>query len=875
MRIRFGLRLDGERGWASANRLGDAVMGPLALLSTLETQLGLLRDWPGSAERILQYRDCLKRCDADDRFFHATFAADDLGAAKTLLDWRDLWHLHGWHGTFSEPAGPRLLDMAAVEVEATGLLAPSIGERLLLVAKAMERRRPGIDEIVLVDPIAAFPGRWREVLAHLPCTDTKYAASAKGSSLLSQIQSALVRAQAGEDVDKIIWKDDGSLTVVRGETRLAAGSWLANRLRHSQSDTVFVAQQDATLLNGTFEAADIASQGFREPSIFRPALQLLPLALDVLWEPLDFYALLKFLTHPVCPIPGHARRRLAAELADRPGMGGENWRDALLRIDEHDGDKAASVREAIHFWVEHPRYEAMKGAPIAVVLDRTQRLADFFRVRLAEPDKAKRMAYMDGHTQASALAKNFETLQSQGLETIRPRQLQTLIAQATASGTSSSFAEAEVGSIAAASDPAAVIESFKRVVWWQMAAPRSPAAYPWSRTEIGTLKAAGTDLPAIAEVLQHGATEWLRPILAAQEELVLVLPPVGEELHPAWLAIAAVTTNVSILAVESILEHGKTGDGRVAVPFQPLQPRKRWWQLPDDVMIEPRASESYSSLDIFINNPYRWVLQYPARLRPSSVLSVSSDFLLFGNLAHRVVESFFREERALSMTDPQLHSWFARVFPKIVSEQGAVLQMRGRAGALEKLRGKLSAALVALRRQLVAASVAQVEPERELAGEFVGGKLGGIADLVVAKVDGTKAIVDMKWSGSGKYAKKLGENRHLQLAVYGELVRKSRGEWPDVAYFVLDQARLISANGNFFPDAQVTPQRGEESTPELWLRFVETWKWRRLQIDARSIEVVIDGIEETGESTAPENGLPIETLDQRYDNFVALTGWED
>jgi hypothetical protein len=58
-KIRFGLTLDGERGWHARNVLGDSTVGPLGLLSVLETQLGLTRAEPSQAERVVQMRECL------------------------------------------------------------------------------------------------------------------------------------------------------------------------------------------------------------------------------------------------------------------------------------------------------------------------------------------------------------------------------------------------------------------------------------------------------------------------------------------------------------------------------------------------------------------------------------------------------------------------------------------------------------------------------------------------------------------------------------------------------------------------------------------------------------------------------------------------
>jgi hypothetical protein len=55
-RIRFGLDLDGERGWHARDALGESTLGPLGFLNVLETQLGLTRAVPSAAARIVQMR---------------------------------------------------------------------------------------------------------------------------------------------------------------------------------------------------------------------------------------------------------------------------------------------------------------------------------------------------------------------------------------------------------------------------------------------------------------------------------------------------------------------------------------------------------------------------------------------------------------------------------------------------------------------------------------------------------------------------------------------------------------------------------------------------------------------------------------------------
>lgn len=146
MHLQVGLLLDGQRGHAHVNELDALTTGPLGLLNVLETQLGLLRQEPSGADRVLQFREMLKKLDGPERFYHQSFAVDELGTASTLLAWRDQWHLHGWtHGNVN-PLGSassrRLRDMADLEAHAHDKLAPGIGERLALVDDALTRLPP-------------------------------------------------------------------------------------------------------------------------------------------------------------------------------------------------------------------------------------------------------------------------------------------------------------------------------------------------------------------------------------------------------------------------------------------------------------------------------------------------------------------------------------------------------------------------------------------------------------------------------------------------------------------------------------------------------------------------------------------------------------
>jgi hypothetical protein len=885
MKIRFGRHLDGEHGWQPANQLNVTTTGPLGLLNLLETQLGLLQASPTAAERVVHYVKCLKHCDNPSRFYHRSFANDELGTAATLLAWRDQWHLQGWNKSLDAAASARLRDMQAVELVALKSLPPSIGERLQAVADILQKRKPPIAEITLCEPLAAYPQRWQTVLRLLPIREIATPRQDEApASVLTQLQSALSAISRGEAPKKITWKDDGSVCFVRAETATLAARWLAETLRERESSQMLiVAEHGRSALDEVLTTAHLSRQGFKEPSAFRPALQVLPLMLEQLWSPLNIFGLLQFLTHPVCPLPSLARTRIAEKLARSPGIGAsEGWYKMLAQIEEacikNDRDWP-KVRASIAFWVEHPRFErnAEPGAPIDAVLRRVTALADYFRARLASDKMEQRFAFNAGYSQVLACQQALEALLEQGTQHIRPRQLQKLVAQVTARGSSNQLLAPEIGACLSVSNPAAAIETYEHVVWWQMAAGAMPKPYPWSRKEQADLLAAGVELPALSDELNQLATDWLKPVFAAKGTFTVALPPPGQEVHPVWQMLETVfAVAPPVLNLEQYLER----DAKFTQPVtcRPLPARQRWWQLPAGTPIPRKESDSFSSLESYLFNPYQWLLKYPAQLKPSGILDISDSFLLYGNLAHHLAERYYLRPDALSMNDAAFVPWFAENFADIVATEGVVLLMPGRGADLERFREQLRRAMLKLRSHLALAGVVKVEPEFALNGQFKGGAMTGSADLVVTRADGSLAIVDLKWAGGSKYPNKLAANSHLQLAIYAELLRQKTGQWPHLAYFILSQARLLVPDDRYFADAEVVRKNKgleDQGTPQLWGRFQITWEWRKAMFDDGLFELILSDDEIKDALTEwPDDGLAPEALNQRYNDYLALAGWE-
>jgi hypothetical protein len=831
-----------------------------------------------NAERIVQYRDCLKRCDSTAKFYHRSFETDELGTSALLLGWRDLWHLHGWDGRAVSTASLRLHDMAEINAYAQGTVAPGIGERLVAVLRELDHRPAAIESIVLEDKLGDFPMRWQQVLARLPVVPAADRLPS-GDGALGKLQQALISSANGMKMPQAEWLDDGTLEFVQSETRGLAGRWLAQRLA-GDSDILLMAANEGQRLDSTLAASNVARQGLRESSAFRPALQLLPLVLELLWAPINFHALVQFLTHPVCPLPAQARRRLAEKVARSPGIGGSAWDKALSDIDSYynrtSPERALEVRRLIAYWIESPRHSADMGVPVGVAIDRVVRLSEFFRMRLADPSPAQRLSFNAAFGQCRACAESLSALASQGMTVVKPRQLQTLATQATAQGSENPLWVAEVGAHRVIDAPGAAVEAAREVIWWQAAMPALPAAYPWSEAEIRALSETGATLPSMADRLRRAASTWLRPIIAARSRLTIVLPPPGEEVHPVWQMIKALIKEPPVRSLESVIASGE--DGARPVAHRPLPVRRRWWQLPADIDIPLRQEDSFSSLELLLFNPYHWLLKYPARLRPSRTVQVANDFLLRGNLAHNLVEQHFLEPDAVEMTDAEFDTWFELNFPRLIAEEGAPFLMPGRSAELEGFRIRLKTAMTEIRAQVAAAGAVAVVPEMELTGQYAGGRLKGYADLVLelpASGERQQAVVDMKWAGRKKYAEKLRDGGYLQLAIYAELIRQRTGKVPALAYCILNEARFIAPDNNTLPSAfPVFPKNGENAM-QLWQRFTASWRWRRAQLDARQIEVALQGTPDEDPPAPPEDGLTPEYLNESYNEYLALAGWEE
>ncbi len=908
MKITFGLHLDGWRSAGNVVRFDEAVCELHGFLRTLELAQGLPTPEATRAKRVIGYRAAMARAAGiQQRFYQESFAKDGLATSEELLRWRDELVMAGWDGASGKADSERIQDMVAVEALVASDVKCGPGDRIQTILLEMVARPLGEFEVFALDSPHHLPHLMRVLLEAIQArfiNAPEFPLAATGTNL-RRLQDNV----AGGLAIPFFWNhDDDSISLCSAFSEVTLARAAAHRLHNggkAAQGSVVISQGSLRPLCEAVALLDAPIPAASEISAERPALQLLQLALRLRWAPLNPQHALEFLTHPLNPLPGYLRYELADAIVEQPGVGGLKWREALDGAIEKGGKYAGEgdrepvqqkINQLIESWVEIERFDARTGAPGAALAATCDLVAEWARRRAATSENANLQSHLlIACSQASELA---EILRPE--ERVSAPQLDRLLRLVQETGIPDVGAESELGAVPCYHSPGALIEPADEVYWWGFERSGSPRGAPWTRQEREGLAARGIFLQT-SEVL-HAAQQAasVLPILAARKRLRLFLPksregepvqhhPLLDRLH----AMVEVTKSIPTLQIDGLLADVCSSLGTMKFLRRPLPPLRRWWHLEKPELLAPRAKESFSSLERFVDQPVAWVLDYKARLKPgaSSRFRIVADRRQKGTLLHRLVELLFDEQAAIdwrSASREEFSAWLALQWQQLLATEAANLLLSGNQTVCQSLQDESRRALWQLIGHLRHAGIVRARADvRPAETSFATGVMLGDIDLLVEKADGSKGVVDLKYGGRDRRQKELKDNLQLQLAVYGNLVAaESEGKWPEGAYFILKDARLLAQDTSFFDDANVVAVSNNVPIPGLkacWGEFIDVWKWRRAQLNLGWIELPLDGANPAeAESGAPCSEPPHahwtpEDIkpENRYDDFVALTGWGD
>lgn len=828
--------------------LGAPLFDASAWLLDLELRLGVAPPAVTREEREVAYARTARSALERDRslFFARSFDADPIGTTAALLALRDSLVEAGWTGASLDAAGPRARAIAELEVDAPLEVRTGSEDRVARVATLLERTRGRpYDAIELCEDEALWAEVWRRLIRALRAAGTgvehrphdAIPAAPEGSDL-ARVQRRIAagstaHAEAAPVAREAPLSGDGSLVLLGARTSWELGDMVAAFLAGSpERDALVVRLGDARPLDAALERRGEPTMGTRAASAERASLQVLPLAMSMLFAPRDPRRALALAELSDGPFTGRVGRALAEALGASPSVGSRAWADgkARLRAGRDGVPSSSEAREAerreraidrVEAWFEGPAF-GRDGAPKDAVIAAAQRVGAWAARRsiVRDPRRWQRLASEAAHLAASAADHAAPTLSAAALERIAARAIAAAQHAAT---------REQAGRIDHTSSPSGVTRPHDLALVWSAGSRSGGAAghpNPWRARERAALEAIGLRFTSDEATAHADARAWRRVLLSARSTFVLASPET--HLGEPQPSLPLLDEIVARAAIDGASQRRITASARdvldraspchrlrvdVARSFAPLDlpaPRAEW--TVDAARLAARIASvttlSPTRTEPMLACPLRWVFESALRILAGRRHAVIEDERLPGRLGHRLVEELFA---AGILADPRRVKDLApTVCDALLEREGGPLLLPGRTTARAHVRARLVRASSSLARFLHENDLEPRAVELESRARHGARELAGRLDLIcVGRTSGDEVIVDVKW-GDAKYRDALADGLAVQLAMYAETRRREvRALSPDgparaprALYFSIKSAGALTLSADGFADAR-------------------------------------------------------------------------
>ena len=901
MIVYFGTNLDSgslfEKPLAEA---GVHRVGSQGLLHLLESLLGLAGHPNDDAYlRLEAYRQTIRQyLTEEDAFFASSFHADQFATAADLLARRDELLSAGWD--FREDPGlpTRLHVLARLEArwKQSGLEdLPGYADRLEAVIQLLPQLKHPIRTFFHLEPFELLPRPIQRLLTLLPDTAlepfqlTAYnPAFTPPAGDLGDFREALLQRGNGKK-EKVQAKGDGSLILLHCKTAIDGAEYLAQVLRKSpEFRPALLIPEKNRVLDAALIQEGLPSLGIQSASLARPSLQILKLIPTFLWTPVDPYKILEFVSLPVKPLPDELAQVIAAQMSQSPGLQGENWNRAIARYFEElrnasNGTRHSAYDEAneqYRFWFGRKRYPIDQSVPREEVIQLYEKVR-FWAFDAFEAGKGNSLLVLS--EQAKRIVELLHALPEEDLTHLELERIVRTVYQPSPVV----FHEAESTHLPFVHHPGALLDPAEDLIWWNFV-ETDPVQFfsHWYPPETQYLANEGVlvDPPSLQN--QRQLWQRIQPVLKTSRRLLLLIPQNlrGEATNPHPLMGDLEATFSNLDAISCTL--GTGGDvsllGRyfqlpefVPLPYYRLGRPQPFIQAPGLHQLADRDNETFSSLNALFYYPYQWVFQYKLKLKKSSILSIVPDETLMGNLAHRLFEKLF-EEPFHSWDKPQLERWVEETTTDLFYKEGAVLLLYGREPERIRFLKQVQFAAWTLVTYVRDNQWTVESSELLMEGHFADTRVKGIADIVLQRGNGEKAVLDLKWRGANFRENSIRNEEDLQLVLYANLACDQK-DWAYTAYFIINRSKLLARTNHAFREIiPLAPQNDPKEVNErIWTRMEHTYHWRMQQLAAGSVEVrcahTLSDLDLTyQDDPAMLQILEMKTADARFDDYRTL-----
>lgn len=878
MHVIFGQDLEGCPLPESIHGINRIVLGPRGFIDFLELRLGLPPVATDHTTRLLEYREALRGASEKvKRFYSESFKVDPFGSSKVLLRWRDELCLNGWEpGNALSGASLRVLDLAEVDALFRSDILDD-ATRLERIKEIIEEGAdPKIETVDLLETIDHFPLRWRDVLEKLNVNELALPAQttpiADPGTRLHTMQARLL----GGDAD---FESDESIRIVEGPVLSKNADAAAATLSVLKSDSCLISDStDLAPLDRAVQNLDLPSLGSGSRSSLGALVQLAPVILRLHWGPFNPQAWLEFFLHPVRPLTPKLAGNLAFAINQTPSRENPAWDRAIDETISKTEDSAQKkrIKKQVKTWLSPKEFP--EDAKTSALEESMMKLSDWLGKRgsMIESDKEK-STWLAAAGSVKSLAKSIASV-----PTVTREDLERIVAEWLPGASSGESRAPELGGPLRLGSPGHLLETADHLVWWQPR-ERSVARQPWTKPEVEWLAKNGVVFPDHDLLVKTAQSRAIRVILNARKSLTLFHCPQNEAMDSVLSPLAV---RLSAEFGEAIMFSSEALTETESVTIQPLTGQRDSWNIECSELLTPRDNESFSSLTKFIYSPWDWVLNYKARLKagPQVDCRIVDDARRQGSLLHGFVESLlepepdpsvveednvpgqgketestspaaglletlvrrlFEKNASISWKDVNqkaVTEWVEKHWEEILRVQAAHYLVPGNEASRSELLYLAKNAIWELLKQLRASNIVSVTCEEKITDiPFFGGSIGGFIDLKVTNSEGAVGLIDLKLGGLTYRREELVKGRHLQLAIYGYLVKSKYGKDAHCAYFIFSGGgKMLARTRGFFLDAEVVfpnSSSPEEEWKDCWNGFERLWNTRREQLDEGRIEL--------------------------------------
>ncbi len=847
MQIHFGHHFDSIVYAPKNHREGEWFVGPVKWLHWLESRLGL-KGYPNNTTylRIELYRQALAQfAKESDCFYQASFDADRFATSEVLLQRRDELLLAGWDFQDRLNLPVRLKVFAGVEgiyqkkLQDPELAVEAIGfsDRVKQVLERLSITPINLGKIHIYEPINLQTPVIQRILAQfrdqgVPIEEIRFDSEAAPNSPLGR----WMHGSGG---------GAGKLAILKARRDSDAAIFLAQTLPENPGyRPTFLVPEMNLLLEQNLLQEGFPPMGILSASLARPSLQVLKLAPAFLWEPVDVFKLMEFVTLPVKPLDTGLSTEIARVLAEKPGLFSDTWFAAVYGYLEQ-AEVQEETREQYSFWFDRKRYSIESGAPkrdAAGLYDYLQKWA----IRQFDSTGSNNSSLLVLAEQARRIRELLDTLPEQRIGYLELERIVRTIYEPSPM----QLAPPEPGSMSYFHHPGALADQLDDLVWWNCVYENiTPPPDQWQKAERQYLAQQNVFLETLKQQSQRSQLTQRRPIHQTKDSLLLVIPEQAdgaETVAPLlWSDLEAFFGS----ELHNFVYDISRAEDRVRLAEWLKMPT--WRSLPLRNAVRPKPQihiahpewmqsseyETPTNLELLFYYPHRWFFRQKLRMYRSSLLSVTGDTTLLGSLAHRFFENLLKKDLA-GLDRKSVQEWVNQEAQVLLPKEGATLLLYGkepeRIAFLQRVTNAAWNLITLIRNNQWEVAGTEVP----LTGSFLQMPVRGKADLVLKRGD-EQVIVDLKWSGARRRKELIQNEEDLQLMLYARMLA-SEGKWPHTAYFILEEGKMIARNNEAFKEAIVagSPGMNHQTVAEaIFDKMEKTYAWRLSQLNKGLLEV--------------------------------------